>query len=122
MHKDALVRGENGIALYADCYTGEILQGGDKYDYEHIRSSESIFMMYRDCLTNNEIAEVVNCEENVSVTLRSINQSKGKTRMEDWMANVNNVLNYNVDVALVKNVLANADKGIKNKVKALKIK
>jgi len=112
MHQEALARGGDGIALYTDCYTGETLRGGDRYDYEHIRSSEEVFMKYRDRLTNAEIAEVVNCPENVSVTLRTINQSKGKMRMEDWIANIDNINKYNINVALTKNVLRKADKGI----------
>ncbi len=116
MHQQALARGDNGIALYTDCYTGETLRGGDRYDYEHIRSSEAVFMLYRDRLTNREIAELVNCPENVSVTLRTINQSKGKMRMEDWLANSSNVNNHGINVALTKNTLANADRGIQNTV------
>src|SRR5690554_3016493 len=97
MHQHALKLGGDGIALYNDCYTGQTLRGGDRYDYEHIRSSEAVFMAYRVRLTNSEIAEVVNCPENVAVTLRSINQSKGKMRMEDWLANSTNVSNQNVN-------------------------
>ncbi|WP_417398431.1 hypothetical protein [Gimesia chilikensis] len=119
MHQEALVRGGDGVALYTDCYTGETLRGGDRYDYEHIRSSEEVFMTYRDRLSNAEIAEVVNCPENVAVTLRTINQSKGKTRMEDWMANSSNILNHNINVALTKKALAYADKGIQQKVKEI---
>jgi hypothetical protein len=116
MHQEALVRGGNGIAFYTDCYTGENLRGGDRYDYEHIRSSEAVFITYRDRLTNHEIAEVVNCPENVSVTLRTINQSKGKMRMEDWLSNSSNVANHGIDLALSKNAIANADRGIQKKV------
>lgn len=76
-------------------------------------------MAYRDRLTNQEIAEVVNCPENVSVTLRTINQSKGKMRMEDWLANASNVSNHSINVALTKNALANTDKGIERKVKEI---
>lgn len=116
MHQDALTKGGDGIALFTDCYTGQTLRGGDKYDYEHIRASEEVFMTYRDRLTNTEIAEVVNCPENVSVTLRTINQSKGKMRMEDWMANSSNILIHNINVALTRKSLANADIGIQQKV------
>ena len=115
MHQEALIRGGNGRALYTDCYTGGTLRGGDRYDYEHIRSSEAVFMEYRDRLTNSEIAEVVNCPENVAVTLRSINQSKGKMRMEDWLANNHNALNHRINIALAKNVAAKADRGIHQK-------
>lgn len=116
MHQQALARGGNGIALYTDCYTGVTLNGGDRYDYEHIRSSEALFIAYRDQLTNLEIAEVVNCPENVAVTLRTINQSKGKISMEDWLANFSNVTNHDINVEITKNTLAKADDGIKKKV------
>jgi len=116
MHRKALERGGDGKALYTDCYTGETLRGGDSYDYEHIRSSESVFMAYRDRLTNSEIAEVVNCPENVAVTLRTINQSKGKMRMEDWLANAMNISNNGINVAIAKNAVSKADRGIEQKV------
>lgn len=116
MHQLALARGGDGIALYTDCYTGEILRGGDRYDYEHKRSSEAIFMKYREQLTDKELAKVVNCPENVSVTLRTINQSKGKMNMEDWMASSNNITKYKVNETLTEKALANADIGIQNKV------
>ncbi len=119
MHNEALKRGGDGRALYVDCYTGETLRGGDSYDYEHIRSSEAVFMAYRDRLTNSEIAEVVNCPGNVAVTLRSINQSKGKMRMEDWLANINNLSNHGINILLANKAAANADKGIQQKVKEI---
>ena len=119
MHEKALTRGGDGRALYTDCYTGNTLRGGDHYDYEHIRSSETVFMEYRDRLTNSEIAEVVNCPENVAVTLRSINQSKGKRRLEDWLSNSNNIPIYNIDVDLAKKNAAIADKGIQRKVQEI---
>ncbi len=119
LHQKALERGGDGKALYTDCYTGETLRGGDRYDYEHIRSSEAVFMAYRDRLTNAEIAEVVNCPENVAVTMRAINQSKGKIRLEDWLSNNINVTNHRIDVELTKNVAAKADRGIQQKVKEI---
>ena len=118
MQKEALIRGGDGRALYIDCYTGETLRGGDRYDYEHIRSSEEVFMAYRDRLTNTEIAEVVNCSENVAVTLRTINQSKGKMRLEDWLSPAN-VSNHGINLALCRNAAAKADKGIQQKVKEI---
>ena len=73
-------------------------------------------MAYRDGLTNDEIAIVVNCAENVAVTLRTVNQAKGKMRMEEWMGIANNISVYNINVVLVKEGLVKADKGIKKKV------
>lgn len=119
MHREALMRGGDGKALYTDCYTGEILRGGDRYDYEHIRSSEAVFMEYRDRLTNSEIAEVVNCPENVAVTLRSINQSKGKIRLEDWLDKSTNISNHGINVDLAQNAAENADRGIQKRIKEI---
>lgn len=119
MQQEALRRGGDGRALYIDCYTGETLRGGERYDYEHIRSAEEVFMAYRDRLTNEQIAQVVNCVENVSVTLRTINQSKGKMRMEEWLANSDNISRNNIDLKLTKITLATADNGIRKKVEQI---
>ena len=112
MHIKALNRGGDGLALYQDCYTGKTLRGGDPYDYEHIRSSEEIFMRYRHILTNEQIAEVVNCPENVGVTLRTINQSKGKRPMEDWLNSSLNRPELGVDLKHAALSLKKADEGI----------
>ena len=122
MHQAAIARGGDGIALYTDCYTGELLRGGDRYDYEHIRSSESLFMMYRDRLTNLQIEEVVNCSGNVAVTLRTINQSKGKMKMEDWMANSTNISKHKIKTSVVEKSLIKADRGIQKKVDEILLK
>ena len=118
MHNKAVLRG-GGIALYKDVYTGKTLRGGDPYDYEHIRSSEELYMKYRDKLTDQQIALVVNCPENVAVTLRSINKSKGKKKMEEWMDNRDNVINHDIDVTLTMEALERADRGIEEMVKRL---
>lgn len=83
MQKEALIRGGDGLALYTDVYTGKMLRGGDAYDYEHLRSSEALHTQFKSLLTDDQIALVVNCPENVGVTLRCINQSKGKRKMEE---------------------------------------
>ena len=67
MQQKALIRGGDGRALYTDCYTGNTLRGGDRYDYEHIISSEEIFMTYRDRLTNHA-KNVSNHRINIALT------------------------------------------------------
>ncbi|GAA4314632.1 hypothetical protein GCM10023115_28170 [Pontixanthobacter gangjinensis] len=116
MHQQAIAFDGDGRALYTDCYTGNTLRGGDRYDYEHIRSSEEIFMIYRDRLTNHEIAEVVNCPENVAVTLRTINQSKGKLKLEEWLKINGNVSKHGINKTMAIDAAKLADRGIKNKV------
>lgn len=111
LHQEAKERGGGEQTIFEDCYTGLTIRGGEPYDYEHIRSAESIFMEYRDRLSNEEIAQVVNCEENVKVTLRSINQSKGKYAFERWCTN-ERVMTYGINLKRAKTAVKLADKGI----------
>ncbi len=119
MQKAALIRGGNGLALYTDVYTGKTLRGGDPYDYEHLRSSEAVHSQFKSILTDDQIALVVNCPENVGVTLRCINQSKGKRRMEDWLSNPANIVANGIDLQLTLANLKKADYGIERVVKSL---
>jgi hypothetical protein len=120
MQQKALIRGGDGNALYIDVYTGKTLRGGDPYDYEHLRSSEELFSKYKAALTDEQIALVVNCPENVAVTLRCINQSKGKRKMEDWLSNPANIVVNGIDLKLTLANLKKADEGIVRMVKSLK--
>lgn len=115
MHSAALIRGKaKGFeqAHYQDIYTGKVLLGGDPYDCEHIRSSEEIQSRYKSVLTDDQIALVVNCPENVGVTLSSINKSKGKRKMEDWLSNSANIKVNGIDLKLTLANLKKADEGI----------
>lgn len=121
MQTAALLRGKArgiNLAVYQDVYTGKELIGGDAYDYEHIRSSEEIHTTYKSILTDEQIALVVNCQENVSVTLTNINKSKGKRRMEEWLNNPLNVSNHCIDMKLTLANLKKADEGIKKIVRS----
>ena len=118
----ALLRGKaKGLnkAHYHDIYTGKELIGGDPYNYEHIRSSESIYNTYKSILTDDQIALVVNCPENVGVTLTFINKSKGKRKMEDWLANPANIVINGIDLQLTLANLKKTDEGIERMVKSL---
>lgn len=123
MHAAALLRGQlRGLykAHYQDIYTGKELIGGDPYDYEHIRSSEEIHSKYKSILTNDQIALVVNCPENVGVTLTSINKSKGKRKMEDWFSNPANIVVNGIDLKLTLANLKKADEGIESAVRGFR--
>jgi hypothetical protein len=117
MQQAALIRGGDGLALYIDVYTGKTLRGGDPYDYEHIRSSEAVHSLYKSLLTDDQIALVVNCLENVGVTLSCINKSKGKRKMEDWLSNPANIVGNEIDVELTLANLKKADYGIERMVR-----
>lgn len=119
MHNAALLRGKaKGLdkAHYCDIYTGKELIGGDPYDYEHIRSSEEIHSRYKSVLTDEQIALVVNCQENIGVTLSFINKSKGKRKMEDWLCNPSNIAVNEIDLKLTLANLKKADEGIVRRV------
>ncbi|HEY9221278.1 MAG TPA: hypothetical protein VIO43_06835 [Lutibacter sp.] len=119
MHNAALLRGkEKGLekAHYYDIYTGKELIGGDAYDYEHIRSSEEIHSKYKSVLSDDQIALVVNCPENIGVTLSFINKSKGKRKMENWLGNPSNIVVNEIDLKLTLANLKKADEGIVRRV------
>ncbi|OAB27767.1 hypothetical protein SAMN05444395_1141 [Flavobacterium fryxellicola] len=120
MHVTAAVSGKSkGLsqAHYYDAYTGKELLGGDAYDYEHIRSSEEIHTRYKSILTDEQIALVVNCVENVAVTLTAIIKSKGKKKTEDWLRNNDNIVTHGIDLKLALTNLKKADDGIERIVK-----
>ena len=123
MQTAALLRGKvKGLdkAHYQDIYTGKELIGGDPYDYEHIRSSEEIHSKYKSILTDDQIALVVNCTENIGVTLTFINKSKGKRKMEDWMSNPANIVVNGIDLELTLANLKKADEGIESAVRGFR--
>jgi hypothetical protein len=123
MQAAALLRGKaRGIdkALYQDVYTGKELIGGDPYDYEHIRSSEAVYNAYKSILTDDQIALVVNCPENVGVTLTFINKSKGKRKMEDWLSIPANITTNGIDLKLTLANLNKADQGIEKMVRQVR--
>jgi hypothetical protein len=119
MQQAALLRGGDGLALYIDCYTGKTLRGGDPYDYEHLRSSEAVHSQYKSLLTDDQIALVVNCTENVGVTHTFINKSKGKRKMEDWLSNPANITANGIDLKLTFSNLKKADEGLERMVRSL---
>lgn len=111
LHAEAMLRG-NGRAHYIDTYTGEELWGGDRYDYDHIFPSEMIHSRYKERLSDLQIAEIVNIPENIAVTLRSINQSKGKKDPEIWIQDSRILLATPIDVKLTTQAIERAKKAI----------
>lgn len=117
MHAEAIIRG-NGVALYDDCYIGKTLRGGDPYDYEHVISSEEVFMKYRATHTNDEIALIANVPENVKTTLRDINKAKGKKCLLEWMTD-SVVSQHGINKSMALSIHAIAKKAIEQKAKEL---
>ena len=118
MHAEAMKRG-NGRALYQDCYTGQTWNGGESYDYEHIYGAEWVHSAYKHLLTDEQIALVVNCPENVAITSRAINQSKGKNHPETWLATPHHVTNNDIDLPFALANVKRAKAGIERMVAIL---
>lgn len=120
LHQEAVSRG-NGIALHEDSYTGKVLNGGDRYDYDHIFPCEQIHSLYKDRLSDIQIAQVVNCRENIAVTLRSLNMSKGKKDPEDWLADSRNMISHGINKGLSTSAIQRAKLGIERLAEKLAI-
>lgn len=114
LHLEALQRGK-GIAFYIDSYTGSELWGGGRYDYDHIYPSEIIHSRYKDKLTDLEIAEILNIPENIAVTLRSINQSKGKKDPENWIKNISTGEASPIKIDIAMKAIEKAKRAIENR-------
>lgn len=122
MHSEALTRGakENvKHAVFKDAYTGKKLIGGGKYEFDHIRSSENIYNKYKAILTDDEIAKVVNCKENVVSTHTNINRAKGKWDLEKLLEDNQKVKILGINLPLAKQTAIKADEAIKRKVQEI---
>lgn len=123
MHAEALKRGQKEnikSAVFTDGYTGKRLLGGiSKYEFDHVRSSEYIYKKYKSILTDEQIAQVVNCNENIITTSTKINRAKGKRPMENLLNNTSKTEELGINSLLANQALKNADEGIKRKVSEL---
>ena len=127
MHKEAIVRGVNfdgiKLALYEDVYTGIQYRGGDSYEYEHLRSSHSVFEKFKHLHTDEEIAKIVNIPENVGITSFEINRHKDKYQMETRILEYpEKIINFMIDINLTKANLKKADKAMMKVSKEILIK
>jgi len=117
MHKKALKKGYKidgkKTAYYKDVYTGLIFRGGDRYDYEHIRSSENLHTKFKATHTDKEIALIVNHLDNVGVTDRDLNNYKDKYPIESRILNdPTKLLKYKINKKLAEKNIKKADKSI----------
>ena len=122
MHSEALTRGakENvKNAVFKDAYTGKKLIGGGKYEFDHIRSAENIYNKYKALLTDDEIAKVVNCNENVVATHMDINRAKGKWDLEKLLEDNQKVKKLGINLPITKQTTKKADEAIKRKVQEI---
>lgn len=62
----------------------------------------------------------LNLRENIAITLRSINQSKGKKDPETWIADAPTILSHGIDLNLAKSAIHQAKTGIDQAAAGLK--
>lgn len=118
IYNEAKQRGVKAKIQYAistDAYTGKKLLGGSSFEYDHVRSAEFIFNKYKAFLTDDEIAKLVNCRENVVATTRDINRSKGKWALEKLLDDTSRTRAFGINTTLSKKVAIKADAAIKLK-------
>jgi hypothetical protein len=119
IHAIGLKRGQKENlknAVFTDGYTGKRLLGGSNYEFDHVRSSEYIHKKYKSLLTDEEIAQVVNCNENILTTSTKINRAKGKWPLENLLDNIEKKEELGINSILANRAIKNADAGIKRKV------
>lgn len=117
MHKKALVKGfeidGEKTAYYEDVYTGLVFRGGDRYDYEYIRSSENLHTRFKATHTDKEIALIANHLDNVGVTDCDLNNYKDKNPIESRILNDSaKILKYKIEKNLAEKNIKRADKSI----------
>lgn len=118
LYNEAKQRGVKAKIQYAistDAYTGKKLLGGSSFEYDHVRSAEFIFNKYKAFLTDDEIAKLVNCRENVVATTRDINRSKGKWALEKLLDDTPRTRALGINTTLSKKAATKADAAIKLK-------
>ncbi|WP_051931277.1 hypothetical protein [Gillisia sp. Hel_I_29] len=117
LHDEAVIRGVEldgrPVSYFEDVYTGSIFRGGEKYEYEHIRSAENLHSEYKNIHTDKEIALIVNHRNNIGVTSLEINRFKDKYRIEDRILNDDDLIRkFQIDVFLTKRNVSKADTSI----------
>lgn len=121
-HKDAVEKGNKlnlGKAVFTDGYTGKRLLGGEAYEYDHVRSAQSIYNKYKSILTDEEISKVVNCKENIITVSTKINRSKGKWDIEYLLKNQEKVKELGINKELTISSVKKSDIAIKRKVQEI---
>lgn len=98
------------LKLYYDVYTGEILRGGDCYDFEHILSAHFLHSILKATHTDEEIAIITNASKNVGVTRRDLNNHKKKHNLKDYILDHNEkVQRYKINKNIAKRALIEAE-------------
>lgn len=97
-----------GKAIYMDAFTGKILWVGDPFEFGYVYSPYQIFETYKDLLTADQIADVINCSANVIVSLSVILESIQKQDPEIWLEQEEQMKTFDLDVSMARGRIASA--------------
>lgn len=101
--------------FHTDTYTKKSLEPGGSWDFDHIISAKAFTDLPNANLLPNEVqARILSSPENIAVTDRTINKSKNKHDLLDWLTNqsngrkLSNAEYYKVDVLAALSAYQNA--------------
>lgn len=96
---------------HTDTYTGKPLKPGEPWDFEHIISAKEFSGLKGvEFLAAEKQSQILNNRKNIGFTLRTINKSKSKYSLDEWVVKnsngrtISNGEFYEIDVKRVKNI------------------
>lgn len=96
---------------HTDTYTGKPLKPGEPWDFEHIISAKEFSGLENIEKLQVEIqSKILNNKKNIGFTLRTINKSKSKYPLDEWVIrksngrDISNAEFYGIEVERVKKV------------------
>src|SRR5690554_130047 len=94
---------------HTDTYTGKALIPGGTWDFEHIISAKEFSSLPNfDKVDINILSNILNNRRNIGFTDRTINKSKSKYGLSEWLnrksnnRQVNNAVHYGIDINKAK--------------------
>jgi hypothetical protein len=71
---------------HTDTYTGNSLKPGEAWDFEHIISAKEFSSLPNVGLLSADLqSNILNNRKNIGFTMRTINKSKGKHSLVEWL-------------------------------------
>ncbi|MFN3800080.1 hypothetical protein [Belliella pelovolcani] len=103
-----------GRAIYQDAFTGKLLWADDSFEFGYIYSPKMICETYQAVLSEEEIAQVINCPSNVIVTHTEVLASLRDQDPDTWIKNQALENTLNIDLALAARQINKAKMAIAN--------
>ena len=92
--------------FHTDTYTGQPLRPGEPWDFEHIISAKEFSSLSNvESLEDETLSTILNNRKNIGFTLRTINKSKDKYSLTEWLnrksngRTVTNAVFYSIDIS-----------------------